>query len=983
MYEDKLWNRLLQNAPDGRVEAAPSGNPSVPVSGMSRRTFIELIGFSAATLTAAGCRASEEKVIPYLKQPVETTPGVATWYASTCAGCSAACGVLVKTRDGRPIKVEGNGEHPLTGGGLCAVAHAMVYELYDSARLNGPIAAGKPTDWRSVDAAITSALDGVRGRGGQVRILTPTIVGPTSREVIERFLSRFTDGRHIVYEPVSTSAIMRAQALSYGIGAMPRYRFADARMVVGFGADFLGSWISPVEYTRGYASIRDLRNGRRDLPRHIQFESRMSLTGANADERYTVSPTAQIDTMLLLARLVAVGSGLRSAVPASLSSFEPSTLPAHLRRAVESTATELLSHRGESLVVGDSNDVDMQYILAFVNSLLGNYGRTIDPGEPSFRNMGDDAAMEELVDAMGRGEVGALIVLGSNPVYDYFASAEFRNGMKNVPLTISLSSTLDETSSLCDYVCPGHHFLESWGDAEPVRGVYSLAQPTIMPLFDTRDPQESLMRWNGESGSFYDVLRESWRHRLFPLQGKDGEFDTFWDASLRDGVFLSPNRPEQVSEFDTTGLDVAVERLKGRPAGGGGKLTLLLYPSVAIGNGAHGNNPWLHELPDPVTKVTWDNYASVSPRYAALHGLTEGRMVRLKGDRGTIELPLHIQPGIDDGCVAVALGYGRTAAGRAGDGVGANAYPFVRFAAGTFRYDESQVDLTATERTVELAKTQIHDSAEGKPILNELTPGMFLEKLREGEHEKEPESIWNDYRYTEHKWGMSIDLNACTGCSACVVSCQAENNVPVVGRDEVRRRRDMSWIRIDRYYGGSDDLPTTNFEPVMCGQCDNAACESVCPVLATVHSSEGLNMQVYNRCVGTRYCANNCAYKVRRFNWFDYPHSDPIANLALNPDVTVRSRGVMEKCSFCVQRIEEVRIRARNGSRQIVDGEIMPACQQSCPARAIVFGDLTDPNSAVSRLKRESRNFVLLEELNLRPAVSYLSKVRNREEANA
>jgi molybdopterin-containing oxidoreductase family iron-sulfur binding subunit len=475
------------------------------------------------------------------------------------------------------------------------------------------------------------------------------------------------------------------------------------------------------------------------------------------------------------------------------------------------------------------------------------------------------------------------------------------------------------------------------------------------------------------------VLRNSWKENLFTQQKTHATFDEFWDRSLQDGFAVLETQSSEQPAFVAGRMIESVERLKASAEQLDAKLSALLYEKIGLRDGRHANNPWLHELPDPISKITWDNYACVSPKLAEKFELEEGTIVRISNQATTIEVPAHIQPGQHDDCVGIALGYGRTSAGKAGDGVGVNAYPLARFDNGSFHYQATGITLEKTAAKVQLASTQLHQTLGDRPLIKEFTLDDYL-KEHKGEERQESKSIWKDYEFGEHKWAMVIDLNSCIGCSACILSCQAENNVPVVGKDEVRRQREMHWIRLDRYTLGSDDNTTVEYQPVMCNQCDNASCESVCPVLATVHSSEGLNMQVYNRCVGTRYCENNCPYKVRRFNWFENQHTDPIANLALNPDVTVRSRGVMEKCTFCVQRIEEAKIHARNEGRNIRDGEIQTACQQSCPARAITFGDLVDADSRVGELKHDERDYILLEEVNLRPQISYLAKVRNREE---
>jgi molybdopterin-containing oxidoreductase family iron-sulfur binding subunit len=972
----KLWKEILNQDANGQPVDLSAKSP---VAGVSRRTFLEVLGYSTAALTLSGCRAPQQKIIPYLKQPVEFTPGVSSWFASVCGGCSASCGVLVKVRDGRPIKLEGNPDHPLSSGGLCALAHGMVFGLYDPERLRQPLIGSQPATWEQIDSEIAQKLAAIKQSGGKVRVLTGPITGPTSLETIRKFLSQFSDARHITYQPVSTDAIRQAHLRSHGVSAIPSYRFDKARLVVSFGADFLGTWISPVEFTRGYAKARSLQNGEREMLRHVQFESRLSLTGSNADARIKVSPTEETQALLYLARLVAMldGSDVASSLPVAkeLATLEPERLNDKARDTVERIAKDLMKHHGNGLIVSGSGDPDVQHVVNFINYAAGSYGNTVDLAASSASNQSSDQDMVELVRQMNAGEIAALIVSGMNPAYDYFDSQAFSNGMQKVSLKVSLNSTLDETSSHAGYVCPQSHFLEAWDDVEQIRGTFSVNQPTIAPLFQTRSFQESLLRWSGDSRSFYDVLRQSWREKLFPQQKQYPNFDGFWDQTLQKGVFTPESARIDTPVFKSDGLKESIARLISISGEKPDGIGLVLYQKVSIRDGQYANNPWLQELPDPITKITWDNYASVSPSYAATVGLEEGRVVRISKGSVWIELPVHIQPGQHDDVVAIALGYGRTQAGKAGNNVGANAYPFVALKDATFRYHTTGARLEKTLQRIEFAQSQSKDSMEDRPLVRELALAEYAKG--KGETEEEYGSLWSPHDYPEHKWGLAVDLSACVGCSACVVSCQAENNVPVVGKDEVRRRREMHWIRIDRYFEGDREDPKVFYQPVMCQQCDNASCESVCPVLATVHSSEGLNMQVYNRCVGTRYCENNCPYKVRRFNWFEYPHDDPIANLALNPDVTVRSRGVMEKCTFCVQRIEDVKIRARNEGRPINDNEIQPACQQSCPANAIIFGDLTDLKSRVAQLKKSGRNYTLLDELNLRPALSYLAKVRN------
>jgi molybdopterin-containing oxidoreductase family iron-sulfur binding subunit len=977
MSRKRYWKSLEEYRGDAALaEQARDEFPAPLDPIVSRRTFIEMAGLSAAALAFAACRAPEQKIIPYVKQPVELTPGVANWYATTCGGCNAACGALARVCDGRPVKLEGNPEHPLSRGGLCAAAHAEIFNLYYAERLRHPLSKGKTASWDEIDGQVGRQLASIRQSGGKARLLTPSFNSPTSKLACELFRTRFVDTRHIVYQSVSTAAIIAAHERTSQFAGSPDYRFEKAKLAVSFAADFLGTWGAPAPQMRGYSQARDLRGGRKEMLRHVQFESNLSLTGSNADRRVQIAPAEGFDALLYLAKLIAA----KNNSDAPFAAFEPKHLTASARQAVEKTAEELQQHRGESLVVCGWNDVDAQSVVNFINHTLGNYGQTIELNGELIQ--GGDQQMAELVKEMNDGQVAALIIVGVNPVYSYHDSEDLLRGLDKVPLKIALNSTLDETASLADYVCPTPHFLETWGDANPSRGVYSLTQPTIAPLFNTRPWQQSLLKWSGDALDYYEFLRAEWREGVFPLQTRYASFEEFWDRSLHDGVFVAEAALEPAPAFIAASLNGAIERLSARASEAAGKLSLALYQKITLRDGGHAGNPWLQELPDPLTKITWDNYVNVAPKLAEKMRLTEGDVVRLSKGSTAIELPVHIQPGHHEDCVSVALGYGRTKAGRVGSNVGANAYPFVAFANGSFQYETSGVAIEKTSGRIEFAKTQTHDSHEGRELVRELSFTAYhnAERHNGASHNGKQMSMWPGHEYAEHKWGMVIDLNACVGCSACLLSCQAENNVPVVGKDEVRRRREMHWIRIDRYYEGAPDDPRVAYQPLTCIQCDNASCESVCPVLATVHSGDGLNMQVYNRCVGTRYCANNCALKVRRFNWFDYAHDDALANLALNPDVTVRSRGVMEKCSFCVQRIEEAKIRARNENRPIRDGEIQTACQQSCPAGAITFGNLLDAESRVAQLKRDGRNYVILEELNLQPALSYLAKVRNDEE---
>jgi Fe-S-cluster-containing dehydrogenase component/anaerobic selenocysteine-containing dehydrogenase len=958
-HDLKFWNRL-------------------PERDDSRRDFLARLGFALAASALASCsRAPVQKAIPFLNKPEEVTPGVASWYATTCAGCAAACPLLVKTRDGRPIKIEGNAESTRFGGGTCAAGQATVLSLYDPNRLKGPLWHGEPASWSEIDARVEAQLAAASRRG--IVLLSGTIVSPSTRALIAEWSARFPRFRHVVYDAVSFSALRAATRACFGVAAVPHYRFDRAKAVVGIEADFLGTWLSPVEFTRQYADRRREGLSIGDM-QHYQFESGVSLTGSNADRRVAIAASEQGAVALALLQRLAARAGIDDRLPSVDIAIDARTL--------DRAADDLWRHRGQSLVVCGSADPSTQVVVHAINAVLGNIGVTVDLDAPSLQRQGDDAAVEELIESMSRGDVQVLMTYGVNPLYDFPDVERFARGMESVALSISFADRADETAAASHAVCPDHHFLEAWSDAEPITGSFSLAQPTVAPLFDTRAAQDSLLKWLGRPPDFYSYVREFWRRERFPKQRRYRTFDEFWDHALHDGVYDDPaptegRRYALADGWRAAAGALAADRRRNAAARAPDRYELHLHESVAIRDGRHANNPWLQELPDPVTKLTWSNCIAIAPSVAASLGVATGDVVRVAAGDRSCELPAYVQPGQSPSTVSIALGYGRDGAGKVGNGIGANAFPLVSTAAARRTYLRTGVAIQRTGRHRELALTQTHHSIEGRSIIRSIT----LDELLNERPEPAPErpSLWPEREGGEHRWAMAVDLNSCTGCSACVTACQAENNVPVVGPDEVRRSREMHWIRIDRYYEGADDNLDVSFQPMMCQHCQNAPCETVCPVLATVHSSDGLNQQIYNRCIGTRYCENNCPYKVRRFNWFqyagndrfDYTTTDPLERMVLNPDVVVRSRGVMEKCSLCVQRIQAEKLSAKQEGRALEDGRIKTACQQACPASAIVFGDLNDPNSEVARLRRSRRHYQVLDELGTRPSVGYLMRVKN------
>jgi len=1020
------WQTLaeLNDSPEVRaLREQEFLTPSEQITEPSRREFLKLIGAGAA-FAAAGCaRRPVEKILPYIKVPEEIIPGKAVWYASTCGECPASCGLLVKTREGRPIKLEGMKEHPLSRGGLCARGQASLLNLYDPDRLKGPVAVdratgnAKATTWGALDGRVAKALRDTRQGGGRVVLLTGTLTSPTTRALVSDFIAAFPTGTHVIYDAVSSDAIAKARELCYGERMIPRYRLDRADLIVTIGADPLGTFLSPPEFARDFASRRRPESG--SMSKLVAIEPILTLTGTNADVRHRVRPEHLLGVTLALAHELhvrnpraslsgnaAVGSALRDY--SSGSTERDAGLPSGTLTAL---ADELWASRGKSLVLAGpqaapaNHAVALQVAANLLNAALGNDGVTVDASTPSLQAQGSEEAVLSLVDRMRSGEVQALLVHGVNPVYSLPAALGFGDLMKRVPFVVSFSDRVDETARYADFVAADNHYLESWNDHEPRRGVRSLAQPTIAPLYDTRAFQDSLLAWGRAmgagplavtAGSWHEYLREAWRKDVYPRSNAAGTFDVFWEGALREGV-LELGRGSNGSGAAASSSSGGSFRpgslgeipVSGAQAPSGGTLSLVLYTPVALYDGRSANNAWLQELPDPVSKIDWDNYVSMAPSRARALGVSEYEMradvVTVDVGHAKFDLPVHVQPGLHPDVIAIAIGYGRTAAGRVGNKVGQNGYALAQATAGRVGMSGIPARITKTGRQAPLACVQGHNYTEDRPIIYETTFASFLKDPASGNEEPDTEpSMWSRHKYPGHRWGMAIDLNACIGCAACMVACQVENNVPVVGKSIVLRGREMHWLRIDRYYSGSPEDPETIHQPMLCQHCENAPCETVCPVLATVHNSEGLNVQVYNRCVGTRYCSNNCPYKVRRFNWFDYSSvREKSLRLVLNPDVTVRSKGVMEKCTFCIQRIREGKEQAKALGVAVKDGDIETACMQSCPTQAIIFGDINDPGSRVTELTKRPRGYHVLWDLNTRPVVTYDVKVRNREEAGA
>lgn len=986
-FVEKSKNEFAEPLPMEEVLNEAGLNTVAP-----RRDFLKALGFGLGAVTLAACqKVPVNKSIPYLVKPEEIVPGIPNYYTSTFNGHS----ILVKTREGRPIKIEGNPNCILSQGSLDAKGQASVLDLYDVSKLKGPVLNDVDTDWTKVDSFVKAELLKAKNAGKKIRIVSSTVNSPSTKAVIADFAAQYPNTKHIQVDAVSYTGIIKANENSFGKAVLPRYRFDKANLIVSFGADFLGTWISPVEFSRQYVSKRNNASleGKK-MSRHIQFETGLSLTGSNADARLPLKPSEEGLALI----------NLYAALGGTVSGAKPLANNPNADKAIALAAKELAAAKGASLVLSGSNDVSIQILVNAINALLGNYGNTIDLDNPSYQYAGNDAEFVEFVNEMNRGEVDAVFFLNSNPAYEYNDSKAFTDALSKVKLRVSFADRKDETASLCQVIAPNHHYLESWGDSNPVEGYYTIVQPTINPVYNSRNAEQGLLIWSDNAVTdYYQYIQNNWSKTVLAQSG------TTWKDLLQKGsVSLAAKTAGSYSfSRDLTSVVQTILANSNNLAKGGDKaIELHIYQNVAIGDGKSANNPWLQELPDPVSKVTWDNYAAINPKFAEKLGIAELDLVEIKTDKYTVTLPVLLQPGQASGTVSVALGYGRTKAGKAGSEVGKNAYPFLSLVNATLQTAVS-ASISKASGTYELAQTQTHHTIEGRNVVRETTLKNFLKDPTSGTGHAHVNKydLWNEFETPGHNWVMAIDLNACTGCGACVVACNAENNIPVVGRDEVRRRREMHWIRIDRYYsindGGNkvtkegeinklenlDDVSVIH-QPMMCQHCDHAPCETVCPVLATVHSSEGLNQMAYNRCIGTRYCANNCPYKVRRFNWFNYWNDSRFDNymnneftqLVLNPDVTTRSRGVMEKCSMCVQRIQAGKLEAKLEKRKLKDGDVKVACQQTCPTNAIIFGDGNDPESEVAKALKSERTFYVLEEINVKPGVGYQTKVRNTVE---
>ncbi|MEZ4944574.1 MAG: TAT-variant-translocated molybdopterin oxidoreductase [Cyclobacteriaceae bacterium] len=995
----------------------------------TRRDFLKMMGFSVAAASLAACEAPIRKAIPFVNKPIDADPSIPNYYASTYVNGGDYCSVVVKTREGRPIKIEGNSLSKVSRGGTNAQVEASVMSLYDNYRLRGPKKGNDSANWEDVDKEITAKLQEVAAANGQIRIVSNTILSPSTKAAIERFKAKYPTASHVQYDQVSYYGILKGNEASFGKAFIPSYDFAKAKLIVSVGADFLGTWLSPIEFTKQYSVNRKISEDNRNMSRHYQFETNLTLTGANADYRTMIKPSQQGLVVAQLYNLIAGKAG-SAAVSAGMDKVN------YLDKAAE----ELWANRGKALLVCGSNDKDVQVLVNGINAMLDSYGSTILADKAVNFRQGNDEAMATFVADAADSKIGAVVFYNCNPVYDHPMGAQLGAALKNISLTVSTSYTEDETASMSAYKAPDHHYLESWNDFEPKANSFSLSQPAITPIFKTRQAQESLLMWAGEKVEYFTFVKNNWKDWYFNQSALGLGFQAFWDKCLYDGVLEVGGESGESLSF-AGDVNTASSAISANYKANNTGFEIALYESYGVGNGSQANNPLLQELPDPITKAVWDHYATISQKDAAALGVNndaEGRTQYLNIAIGgkSVKLPALVQPGQTPGTIGIALGYGRTKVGKVAENLGQNVYPLVVMANGSLNYTiTSGVTPTLVDEPYQIAQTQIHQTYMGRSnviqesVLSEFKKdpeaGREFPKITKWEEKVDPGtvSLWKGHDYNNHHWGMSIDLNSCTGCGACIVACNVENNVALVGKQEVINRREMHWLRIDRYYSSdttdisdyaalehASENPEVVFQPMLCQHCNNAPCETVCPVAATTHSTEGLNQMTYNRCIGTRYCANNCPYKVRRFNWFKYHdnqqfyESNPAMNtdlgrMVLNPDVTVRSRGVMEKCSFCVQRIQSGKLAAKREKRKVKDGDVVTACQASCTSGAIVFGDMNDSESQISKLLQITRSkdrpnssdkqignpraYRVLEEIGVKPNIFYLTKIKNKDVTNA
>jgi MoCo/4Fe-4S cofactor protein with predicted Tat translocation signal len=969
------------------------------LSGFSRRKFFALVGASAA-LAAAGCNYKDKgEIIPYVHKPEEITPGKAAYYASTCTACPNACGILIKTREGRPIKIDGNPDHPVSRGKICTKGHADILNLYDPERLSGPMKkenSGKlaKIDWVRVDDEIMGILDGA-GRK-EIAVITHTIVSPTTKKVMDDFLLKYPSSKIYSYELFNEQNRLSAWMKSYGTSNFPLIKWNEAKVIVALESDFLGTEGNKIENTRLYSegrNVDDLKN----FNKLYSVEGNMSLTGMNADVRIKLRPDAQQEFVVSLL------NDIRTNDNNSIKSFG-TKYGIHLNK-LNRLLKDIRANHGKTIIyAGRTLPENVHIAVNYLNDMIGASALyRNDSAEFNISSLSVKNELNSLINSINKGNVAAVIHFDTNPVYHLPDEYDYRTALKKVKSVITLTLSENETSAISDYVLPVNHGLESWGDAKTRTGFYSLQQPVILPLLGTRQKESILLTWISGSCINYNLdlyrnyLKSSWKNNIYPSLNSKLDFEQFWNGALHDGVVLEPSASATYGTFNASSINgiYNVHSVSG--------YALALKEGYAVGDGRFSNNGWLNELPNPVSKIVWDNYASISMITANDLNVKTNDLIEISSGNRKLKIPVNIQPGCADNTITIELGYGRVNSGTVSDGVGFNANVMQSRDSGLTTWLFTDVKVQKAGGSYPLAVTQefhafdkglTKDAAQKRNIIREGTVEEYRrdpDLIREGREED------NTSLYPPHtelnkgvKWAMAVDLNKCLGCGECVISCYSENNIPVVGKEQVAKGRDMQWLRVDRYYSGDPEEPEVSQQLMLCQHCDDAPCENVCPVVATTHSPDGLNQMVYNRCVGTRYCSNNCPYKVRRFNYFNYRdhfnngyQQSPIFDLVFNPEVTVRSRGVMEKCTFCVQRIMEAREDAIRENKPLKGSDVHTACQDACITTAIHFGDMNDLGSEINKYRNHKLGYHVLENLNTKPNVTYLAKLKNTDKEDA
>jgi len=980
---------------DKEFERDSDASSSIP-----RRTFMGLLAASIA-LAGAGCRRPEQQIVPYVKKPEYLVPGIANHFATSFVHGNFASGVLVRSREGRPVKIEGNDLDPISRGKSSVFAQASLLALYDPDRTLRPTVNNSDSTPQNAISRMAKAMREVSAKGKKIRVVVDEHASPSLAALFRDVESTMPNTKVISWPALTRYGAPQANEAVLGFPGVLVPDLSKAQVIVGIDSDFLGTDEESLYHIRNFSTQRKPSKESPAMSRYYAVEANASLTGSNADHRIQIAPH-EMDAFLLalLHELVLVrGKGnVGDTIRAQLTRFNNSKFT-----LIKKIADDLVNKQGV-VMIGKHLPANTHVLGILVNKVIGAIGEgmPIDPAHALPYSSDKTHAIQEFQKELNRGDVGVVLFAGVNPAYSLPAS-DFRSMMSKVLYKFSASMYADETSKVCQIFIPTNHYLESWGDAVALDGSLSIVQPLIAPLNeDQLSLGDMLLRLMDEIRSetkstaptYYNYIRTRWEKEVFPVAGS-GSFHSFWIDALKKGTVAMPSNARSLT-FNQESVTRAISDAE-KPAPSTRGVVLGILPSASVYDGRFANLGWLQELPDPVTKVTWDNVALMSKATADVQGFTKGDIVRITSSKGSIELPVYIQPGVADNVIFTSTGYGRREGGRVLDGVGKNVFELIPTGESTLGY--FSVTLRKTGKTYRIATTQNYFSLGGSElygidrsdIVKEGTLGAFVnnpKSLFENDQsvdgakkqQDKPISLVPDYDYSKgHRWGMTIDASACVGCNACVVACVAENNIPVVGKEQVLKGRHLHWIRIDRYYNGDPANPNTLVQPMLCQHCENAPCENVCPVAATTHSPEGINEMTYNRCVGTRYCSNNCPYKVRRFNFLNYHKDEREPQMMVyNPDVTVRQRGVMEKCTFCIHRINEAKYHAKNEGRDLLhDGEVVTACQQACPADAITFGNMNDPDSALSKQRESDRGYLVLRELNVRPSITYLAKIRN------